>query len=140
MEQPPVSAPGEDDALLLSAGPVQVLDAMPSAAPLLQAGASRLASAVISVTAGQLKATADDLAFFTAANEAAAAEYAKLNHRVLPIGDFFVKLAQEHANLKPHIEAVSALESAVAELEAVAASLVTQAKQLEAACQDVMQG
>lgn len=132
-------ADSADDGLLSAAGPVHVLDAMPEAAPLLQAGVERLSTAILEASSGQIKATTSDLSFFQRANEAGTVEYGNLLSAVGTLGDFFSEMSREHALLEPHLTTVVELENAVTELEAFASNLVQHVKLLEASCHDVMQ-
>lgn len=131
-------APTEED-LLAAAGPVQVLDTLPTAAPLLEGGAARLSHAVLGAVAGQIESTTAELKFFETANSAASADYDKVLSDVAPIAAFHAELAAERAALEPHLKLIAVLEEAVGRLEGAVAQLDTQARQLEIACSDAAQ-
>jgi len=126
--------PSADDDLIAAAGPVQVLDTLPTAAPLLESSAGRLSRAIIDTVAGQIESTTAELRFLGHATTTASASYDKALDSVKPLADFYAELKAERAALEPHLRLVADLEEAVSHLEGAVTQLDTQARQLEIAC------
>ena len=121
------------------AGGVSVVDSYAEAQPLIEGGVRSFARAALAVAEGQVTAATAELSALERAAGQAEAAYATLAASApAELRAFDAQHAAQVAALRPHLQSLEALAGVVTGLEAAAAALDQQTKQLEGAIGDVL--
>jgi hypothetical protein len=98
---------------------------------MMEKGVAHLSKVVLGAVAAQVEAPTQEFKALEQASHIISAQYSQVKDSVADLAPFYAAQNELVASLKPHLEAVDALEGSVAGLEEAARVLDEQTKTLE---------